>query len=147
MLLLTAHGLLHLLGFDHAEPEEEREMFGIQRDILVGFHARRTAAGRRAMMIALFVSVAVLLVAFGGLLAAADAALGALSRADLVDLASGSRVAAVAARDRRRHRRARQRRSTSCASSSETTAAVLVTLAFASSFDGLVVGCCSPRAI
>ena len=37
MLMLTTHGLLHLLGFDHAEPEEEREMFGIQRDILVGF--------------------------------------------------------------------------------------------------------------
>jgi len=37
LLLLTTHGLLHLLGFDHAEPEEEREMFGIQRDILVGF--------------------------------------------------------------------------------------------------------------
>jgi probable rRNA maturation factor len=37
MLLLTTHGMLHLLGFDHAEPEEEREMFGIQRDILVGF--------------------------------------------------------------------------------------------------------------
>ena len=35
--LLTAHGILHLLGFDHAEPEEEREMFGVQRDILVGF--------------------------------------------------------------------------------------------------------------
>lgn len=37
ILLLTTHGLLHLLGFDHAEPDEEREMFGIQRDILVGF--------------------------------------------------------------------------------------------------------------
>ncbi|MGV8884907.1 MAG: rRNA maturation RNase YbeY [Microbacteriaceae bacterium] len=37
MLLLTAHGLLHLLGFDHAEPDEEKEMFGIQRDILLGF--------------------------------------------------------------------------------------------------------------
>ena len=37
LLLLTTHGLLHLLGFDHAEPEEEREMFGLQRDILVSF--------------------------------------------------------------------------------------------------------------
>ena len=37
LLLLTAHGLLHLLGFDHAEPEDEREMFGLQRDLLVGF--------------------------------------------------------------------------------------------------------------
>jgi probable rRNA maturation factor len=37
MLLLTTHGLLHLLGFDHAEPEEEKEMFGIQRDILLAF--------------------------------------------------------------------------------------------------------------
>ncbi len=38
-------------------------------------------------MIALFVAVAALLVAFGGLLAAADSALGTLSRNDLVDLA------------------------------------------------------------
>jgi probable rRNA maturation factor len=37
LLLLTTHGILHLLGFDHAEPEEEKEMFGIQRDILVSF--------------------------------------------------------------------------------------------------------------
>ncbi|MET0303278.1 MAG: rRNA maturation RNase YbeY [Microbacteriaceae bacterium] len=37
LLLLTTHGILHLLGFDHAEPEEEKEMFGLQREILVGF--------------------------------------------------------------------------------------------------------------
>ena len=37
LLLLTTHGVLHLLGFDHADPSEEKEMFGIQRDILVGF--------------------------------------------------------------------------------------------------------------
>jgi len=37
LLLLTTHGMLHLLGFDHATPDEEKEMFGIQRDILLGF--------------------------------------------------------------------------------------------------------------
>ena len=37
MLLLTTHGILHLLGFDHAEPDDEKAMFGLQRDILAGF--------------------------------------------------------------------------------------------------------------
>lgn len=37
LLLLTCHGLLHLLGFDHAEPAQEREMFGLQGEILAGF--------------------------------------------------------------------------------------------------------------
>lgn len=38
VLLLTTHGILHLLGFDHAEPDEELEMFGLQRDILAKFY-------------------------------------------------------------------------------------------------------------
>ena len=32
--LLTVHGILHLLGYDHAEPEEHREMFGLQARLL-----------------------------------------------------------------------------------------------------------------
>jgi probable rRNA maturation factor len=30
MHLLTVHGILHLLGYDHAEPTQHREMFGLQ---------------------------------------------------------------------------------------------------------------------
>jgi probable rRNA maturation factor len=37
LLYLTAHGILHLLGFDHAEPEEEKEMFSLQKDLIIGF--------------------------------------------------------------------------------------------------------------
>ncbi|WP_066520376.1 rRNA maturation RNase YbeY [Curtobacterium ammoniigenes] len=40
LLLLTCHGLLHLLGFDHAEPDEKAEMFGIQGEILSAFAAQ-----------------------------------------------------------------------------------------------------------
>ena len=34
---LLAHGVLHLLGFDHAEPEEERAMFALQRQLVDSF--------------------------------------------------------------------------------------------------------------
>ncbi|GGO60299.1 endoribonuclease YbeY [Microbacterium nanhaiense] len=37
--LLTTHGMLHVLGYDHALPEEERRMFGLQRELLVAFAA------------------------------------------------------------------------------------------------------------
>lgn len=45
LLLLLTHGVLHLLGFDHGEPETEREMFELQRTLLLTFLAGR---GRRA---------------------------------------------------------------------------------------------------
>ena len=38
MLLLVTHGILHLLGYDHAEEEERKAMFGIQDAILEQFY-------------------------------------------------------------------------------------------------------------
>jgi probable rRNA maturation factor len=46
MVMLTTHGLLHLLGFDHAEPDEEREMFSLQKDLIIGFQAAERRRGR-----------------------------------------------------------------------------------------------------
>ena len=38
---LTVHGLLHLLGYDHQEKEEEKEMFELQELILNGENITR----------------------------------------------------------------------------------------------------------
>ena len=38
--LLTTHGILHLLGYDHAEPAQEREMFTLQDRLLTDWRAR-----------------------------------------------------------------------------------------------------------
>ncbi|GAA4506898.1 rRNA maturation RNase YbeY [Brevibacterium yomogidense] len=41
VLLLVAHGLLHLMGYDHADDEEKAEMFGLQRRLLLTYFAAR----------------------------------------------------------------------------------------------------------
>lgn len=85
------------------------------------------------MMIGIFIAAAVLLVVFGGLLAAADSALSVLSRSDLVDLALSSRsrrsLLAIS-RDPGAHINALN----FMRIVAETTAAVLVTLVFAYTF-------------
>ncbi|MDX6215729.1 MAG: putative rRNA maturation factor [Frankiales bacterium] len=40
--LLTTHGILHLVGFDHAEPDEYAEMFGLQGELLESWKASRS---------------------------------------------------------------------------------------------------------
>jgi probable rRNA maturation factor len=44
LALLTVHGVLHLLGFDHAEPDEEKEMFALQRRLLEEWVAEQVEA-------------------------------------------------------------------------------------------------------
>jgi probable rRNA maturation factor len=43
--LLTVHGVLHVLGYDHEEPEEEEEMFALQKRILDDWRAGRGLGG------------------------------------------------------------------------------------------------------
>lgn len=41
LAFLTIHGLLHLLGYDHQEKEEEEKMFALQEEILDEYGIRR----------------------------------------------------------------------------------------------------------
>ncbi|MDO4669905.1 MAG: rRNA maturation RNase YbeY [Aerococcus sp.] len=38
---LAVHGFLHLNGYDHMEPDEEKEMFGLQEEILNDYGLKR----------------------------------------------------------------------------------------------------------
>ena len=42
--MLTVHGVLHILGYDHAEPEQAKEMFGLQNRLLEAWRVKRRAA-------------------------------------------------------------------------------------------------------
>jgi probable rRNA maturation factor len=46
--MLCTHGILHLLGFDHAEPGERATMFGLQDQLLDSWRAERVP-GRAAV--------------------------------------------------------------------------------------------------
>ena len=38
---LATHGLLHLLGYDHMKEEDEKEMFGLQEELLDAYEIKR----------------------------------------------------------------------------------------------------------
>ncbi|GAB3945344.1 rRNA maturation RNase YbeY [Corynebacterium tapiri] len=45
LALLTTHGCLHVLGYDHASSQEEREMFALQNEILADWYDELAAQG------------------------------------------------------------------------------------------------------
>ena len=46
MRLLLTHGILHLIGHDHAEPEEHKVMFGLQTQLLLDWEVERNRRGK-----------------------------------------------------------------------------------------------------
>ena len=38
---LATHGVLHLLGYDHMNEEDEKQMFSLRDELLLGFDIKR----------------------------------------------------------------------------------------------------------
>ncbi|AZI58413.1 rRNA maturation RNase YbeY [Nakamurella antarctica] len=55
--LLTVHGILHLLGYDHVEASQEREMFRLQNELLDSWREVRATGAAKAKFAALDAAV------------------------------------------------------------------------------------------
>ena len=75
--LLAVHGILHLLGYDHAEPDEKAEMFGLQ-DRLLKQAGKQEGSGVMSAQ-GWLVAAAIVLVLMAGWWASAEATLARLS--------------------------------------------------------------------
>ena len=41
LCFLATHGVLHLLGYDHMNPRDEKKMFSLQNELLDGYNIKR----------------------------------------------------------------------------------------------------------